>query len=99
MGELGLQRVHGLVEDDGSVRIVDTTITTDYKLRCFETGVGFVQQTSKFGVGLDEVGDAFGGVEAGNLNEVFLKGPFELGPVRVLELRKWGGRKGWRRTF
>lgn len=42
VGEFGLERVHGLVEDDGSVRIVDTSITADYELRCFETGVVFV---------------------------------------------------------
>ena len=40
--ELGLESVHGLVEDDGSIGIVDTSITADYKLRCFETGVVFV---------------------------------------------------------
>lgn len=42
---------------------------------------------------MDEVGDAFGGVEASNLDEVFLERPFELSPVRVLDLGTGGERR------
>lgn len=59
---------HGLVEHDGPVGIVDAAVAADDELGRFERGVLEGEEAPKLGVGFYKVGDAFGRVEASDLD-------------------------------
>lgn len=78
--EVGFEVVHGLVEDEGAVWVVDGSVAADHELRGFDLWVVDGEQAAEFSVGLDDIRDAFCWIETCDLYYVFLEGPFDLRP-------------------
>ena len=74
---LGDNQVENLVIDNTSVRIVDSTVSTDQELgdlRFFSLSVRG-EEFTELGVRLEDVGDTLSGIESGNLDNIFTAGP------------------------
>ena len=72
--------MENLVIDNTSVRIIDGTVATDQELGNFRflgLSVGG-EEFAELGIRLEDVGDTLGGVESGDLDDVFTAGPLEL---------------------
>lgn len=73
-----MNELDDLVVDDASIGVVDGTVTTNEELRSlFASSLGG-QMLPEEGVGIDNVGDPFGRVEAGDLDDIVALGPLEL---------------------
>jgi len=73
-------QVENLVIDNASIRIIDGTMSTDQELgnlRFLSLSVSREERT-ELGVRLEDVGDTLGGIESGNLDDIFATGPLEL---------------------
>ena len=69
-----------MVIDNTSVRIVDSAVSTDQELgdlRFFSLSVRG-EEFAELGVRLEDVGDTLGGIESGNLDNIFTAGPTKL---------------------
>lgn len=72
--------MENLVIDDASVRVIDGTVPTDQELGNLGfLGLSvFLEEFTELGVRFEDVGNALGGIETGNLDNVFAAGPLEL---------------------
>lgn len=72
--------MENLVVDNAGVRVIDGTMSADQELGSFRV-FNLSARGEKFpelGVRLEDVGDALGGIESGNLDDVSAAGPPEL---------------------
>lgn len=72
--------LHRFVVDDGGVGVVDSRVATDQELSVIILFAVWVrlEQMPVLDVGIDDIRDTLGGIESGNLNEVFQLGPLEF---------------------
>ena len=76
MWEVSFYVGHGLIVYYCSVRVIDGAVATYHELGRVNFWGVTGEEMPEFGVGFYKVGDTFSGVEAGYLDEVFLRRPF-----------------------
>ena len=77
---IGCNQVHDLIVDDACIRVIDGTVTTDQELRCLfiRRLASILQELAKARVRVDDVGDALGGIEPCDLDNVIALRPLEF---------------------